>query len=393
MSFPSSTHMIPPTTQEISARDNLIAIYPFVETNPYQTLLSQALEKLGCSIFKLPRIDSRFPFQLLSQCREASVVHFHWIEHLYRARIRLFSPVRAAFFLAILLILRIRGTRIVLTLHNLAPHNAGRVWFHLLVQGLIIKLSNATIVHSRPALDVACKSFGSRRKFQVISHGRYDGFYPNRVSRTEARSLLGLPNNTRVALFLGGMGGYKGVRRLLESEEELARRNIILLLAGDTSGLRESDRDLLKQASGNFVILHEGFVPESQVQYFMKSADCLVLPYLDSFTSGMAFLGLSFRLPIVGTSAIAFKEIIDLQLSLPCIPNDPKSVAEAIEDVCSWDRAQFEARCDAFLSTCRWDEIAEKHVAVYGFSSSRVAAQSCRQHFPNLVVPRGSSDD
>jgi beta-1,4-mannosyltransferase len=385
--------MISPSIQEGSVRDNLIAIYPFVETNPYQTLLSDALEKLGYSILKLPRIDSRFPLQLLSQCRDASVVHFHWIEHLYRARIRLFSPVRTVVFLAILVVLRSRGTRIVFTLHNLAPHDAKWQWLHLLVQDLIIKLSNATIVHSRPALDVACKRFGSRRKFQVISHGRYDGFYPNRVSRTEARSLLNVPNNSRVALFLGGMGGYKGVRHLLESTEELARRNIILLLAGDTSGLGKSDRDLLRQASGNSVILHEGFVPESQVQYFMKSANCLVLPYLDSFTSGMAFLGLSFRLPIVGTSATAFKEIIDLQLGLPCVPNDPKSVAEAIEDVCSWDRTQFKARCDDFLSTCLWDDIAEQHLAVYGFRTSRPATQSGTQEFRDLVVPRSSSDD
>jgi glycosyltransferase involved in cell wall biosynthesis len=215
-------------------------------------------------------------------------------------------------------------------------------------------------------LSIASSTFGSNNTFKVISHGRYDGYYPNVVSKAEARFFLKIPNDAKVALFLGSMGGYKGVHWLLQSAEELAHRNIFLLLAGDTSGLGESDRDLLRRASQKNVILHEGFVPESQMQYFLNSADCLVLPYLESFTSGMAFLGLSFRLPIVGTSATAFKEIIDFKLCLPCDPNDPTSVSGAIEKVCSWDRAQFEERCDDFLATCGWDEIADQHLALYG---------------------------
>lgn len=364
----------------------VIAIYPYIETNPYQRLLSEALEKRGYRVRKLPRIDNTFPFQIFSQCRDVSVVHFHWIEHLYEARIRLFSPVRAAILLAILFALRSCGTRIVYTLHNLVPHNTRRLWYHLFVQKLIIKLAHATIVHSRPALHIASSTFGSSNKFRVISHGRYDGYYPNRVPKAEARSFLNIPNDAKVALFLGSMGGYKGARWLLQSAEELARRNIILLLAGDTSGLGEWERELLRKASQNNVILREGFVPESRMQYFLNSANCLVLPYMDSFTSGMAFLGLSFRLPIVGTSATAFKEIIDLKLCLPCDPNDPTSVAGTIERVCAWDQAQFEERCDDFLATCGWDEIADRHLALYDLCTHR------REEGPQRIQPDRPSE-
>src|ERR1039457_4252904 len=99
-----------------AARNSVIAIYPYVETNPYQRLLCGALETAGYSIRKLPRLDNAFPFQLISQCRDAGVVHFHWIEHLYGAKMRLFSPARAAVLLAILVFLRSRGKRIVYTL-------------------------------------------------------------------------------------------------------------------------------------------------------------------------------------------------------------------------------------------------------------------------------------
>lgn len=355
------------SSHQDSVGDSVIAIYPYIETNPYQRLLSETLEKSGYKIRKLARIENTFPFQLVSQCRDVNVLHFHWIEHLYGARIRLFSPVRAAVLLAILVVLRSRRTRIVYTLHNLVPHNTRRLWFHLFVQRLIIRLVDIVIIHSRPALNVASTAFGSNNKFKIISHGRYDGYYPNLVSKAEARSLLRIPNGAKVALFLGSMGGYKGVHWLLRAAEELARRNVLLLIAGDTSGLGKSDRDLLRQASQKNVILHEGFVPESQMQYFLNSANCLVLPYLESFTSGMAFLGLSFQLPIVGTSATAFKDMINLKLCLPCDPNDPKSIAGAIEEVCAWDHAKFEERCDVFLATSGWDEIANQHLGVYGF--------------------------
>jgi len=277
--------------------------------------------------------------------------------------------LRTAFFLAMLLVVRNRGTRIIYTLHNLVPHDTRRPRFHRIVQRLIIKLADATIVHSQPALNLAKETYGERRNFHIIPHGRCEGFYPDEVSRSQARAQLKIPGNAKVALFLGVMLKYKGVQSLLESAEELARRNVLLVLAGDTSKLEKSARDLLTRPSQKNVLLYEGFVPPSQIQYFMRAADCLVLPYVESFTSGMAFLGLSFQLPIVATNATAFNEMTDLELCLPCDPNDPISVAETIERVCSWDRAQFEERCSSFLETCGWDKIADKHIALYGLST------------------------
>jgi beta-1,4-mannosyltransferase len=345
--------------------EGVIALYPYIETNPYQRLLSKALEELGYKIRRVPRIDSTFPFQLFALCGNVTVVHFHWIEHLYGARLRLFSPIRALVLLAIILILRSRGIRVIYTLHNLVPHNTRRTWYHLLVQGLIIRTAHATIVHSAGALSIANNTFGSNIKLKIIPHGRYDGYYPNQVTRDEAKTFLKVPDNMRVALFLGGMGGYKGIRALVAASEALAQKNILLLLAGDTSELADSDKDSVRRISQTTFMLYEGFVAESEVQYFMRSADCLVLPYLESFTSGMAFLGLGFGLPIVGTSAVAFKEMIDSKLCLPCDPNDPRSLVNAIEGVCSWSRSDFDGRRNAFLARCTWDQIARQHADIY----------------------------
>jgi len=345
-----------------------IAMYPYAE-NPYQTLLVHALEDRDCNIVKVQYNYDRFPVRLLSQFRNAGVVHFHWIDHLYYARTWLVAMLRTAFFLAMLLVLRNRGTRIIYTLHNLVPHDTRRPRFHRIVQRLIIKLADATIVHSQQALNLAKETYGERRNFHIIPHGRCEGFYPDEVSRSQARAQLKIPDNAKVALFLGVMLKYKGVQALLESVEELARRNVLLVLAGDTSKLEKSARDLLTRPSQKNVLLYEGFVPPSQIQYFMRAADCLVLPYVESFTSGMAFLGLSFQLPIVATNATAFNEMTDLELCLPCDPNDPISVARTIERVCAWDRAQFEERCSRFLETCGLDKIADKHIALYGLST------------------------
>src|SRR5260370_13502777 len=85
-----------------------IAMYPYAE-NPYQVLLVHALEDRDCHVLKLPSNYSRFPVGLLSQFRNAGVVHLHWIDHLYNARTRLVAMIRTAFFFAMLLVLRSRG--------------------------------------------------------------------------------------------------------------------------------------------------------------------------------------------------------------------------------------------------------------------------------------------
>jgi beta-1,4-mannosyltransferase len=355
---------------ESPTQRKVIAIYPFIETNPYQGLLAAALERHGDTVLKLPNINSRFPVEILAWCRNVNVLHLHWVEGLYEARTRLGALVRTTFFLMLLIVLRARGIRIVYTLHNLLPHDTNRPRFHLAVRKLIVRLSHVTVVHSRPALNVASSILGSKGKFQVIAHGHYDGLYPSGASRTQARCLLKLPNDTKIALFFGSLFRYKCVGALVNAANELARRNIVLVIAGDMSKLEHSDREALRRISHSNVILHEGFVPDSQVQYFMKSADCLVLPYIESFTSGMALLGLSFRLPLVGTNAIAFKEFVDLKLCSPCVPDDPASLAGTIEEVCSWDRAQFERRCESYLANCGWDQIAEQHLVCFGLRPS-----------------------
>ena len=341
----------------------VVAIYPFGYLNPYQVLLGNELEKKGCEVLRLSRVDKTMPFHLLKSCRTSNVLHLHWISGLYTGKSRLRFVIRTLLFCFTLLLLRIRGIRLVLTLHNLSPHDVELRSYHLIARRLIAICVHTIVVHSVPAKQMAINYIGSTNKFKVIFHGRYSDYYPNKVSKVEARALLNIHTNKKIVLFLGAIRPYKGIEELLLAAKELGKQNMVILIAGNGEN---HYLDLLRKDLPKNVILHRGFVADKKVQYYMNAADCLILPYRDSLTSGAAILGLSFGLPIVGTNTVAFKHLIDNKLCVACEPNDPKSISRAMQEVFSWNYSDFKKRCDDFLRECGWDKIAEEHLKAYG---------------------------
>ncbi len=80
------------------------------------------------------------------------------------------------------------------------------------------------------------------------------------------------------------------------------------------------------------VIVRIQFIPDEEMELYLKGADVLVLPYKEIFQSGVLFLAYSFGLPVVATDVGSFREeIVEGSTGFLCQPGEPAELAKAIE--------------------------------------------------------------
>jgi beta-1,4-mannosyltransferase len=109
-----------------------------------------------------------------------------------------------------------------------------------------------------------------------------------------------------------------------------------------------------------------GFVPDPDVQRFLKAADFVVLPYRDVLTSGAALLAISFARPLVVPRRGCLAELEREGCAIAYDPDAPGALraalaaAGAVEDLEPWrQRAAAAARRRA------WEPIADAYTRIY----------------------------
>lgn len=100
------------------------------------------------------------------------------------------------------------------------------------------------------------------------------------ASQTEARETLGLPTDTPLLLFFGGLRYEKGPDLLGKAMQEL-EQPVTVVFAGSGADFTQRHVDEWKQETEEPVTVVDriGFVPEKKVEYYFVAADALVLPY------------------------------------------------------------------------------------------------------------------
>jgi beta-1,4-mannosyltransferase len=260
---------------------------------PYIVQLYRHLEALGTEVTEFS------PFVTLKETFD--VWHMHWPENRLIDPNPLWAGAQASRLLAEMHAAKLRGTKIVWTAHNLKqhegrhPHLEPHFWRHF------TRMLDGWIALSPDGHALAEAKFPALRGKPsfIVPLGHYRGYYRDTVSRTEARRVLGVSETARVVAFAGHIRPYKNVPHLIRTFRQLPAQDHALLVVGRSKG--EGLEDEITAAAGDDprIKLFLTFVPNDDMQLYLRASDLLALPYKDILNSSSAMLALSFGVPVL----------------------------------------------------------------------------------------------
>ena len=315
------------------------------DTNVYKVIYSYS-NKHG--FFKLfSYLFSQFILLFNILLIRPQLVHFQWLK----------IPVIDKITLKFIKLLKIK---IILTLHNVVPHNANDS-----LKKRYLRLYNDIdhfIIHDENSAEEFCSISGrSYNNVSIIPHGTLD--LNTNKSDFERR----LAKGKILVGFLGNMSRYKGTeilsRVLIENAEKWENLHFILAGSGEIPSLPVLQNITNISVKNQFLSSEEYFT-------IFKQCDLLLLPYLQISQSGVLLSAIQEEIPVIVTNTGGLVEpfkyadigwIIDsshiysqLIKVLSAINNDPILVSE-----------KKDADWSALRTFYSWDTIALKSEILY----------------------------
>jgi glycosyltransferase involved in cell wall biosynthesis len=339
------------------------------EANAYQRALAEALADLGVEVRADPTRRRRvLPVtEAVRRHGRPDVIHVHWTEP-YIASGDTLSRWKVERTLLELRTARRLGSRIVWTAHDLFRHDRLPDERERAFMRGLVGVSSAVIVHCASAVDALVEALGlaaDRERVRVIPHGHYVGRYPDTLSRAAARSRLGLPAGARVVAFVGWVRPYKGVTELLEAFRRVDEATCRLLIAGRAVDAEYEARVRALAAADPRVRLALGFVPDDELQVYLRAADVVVAPFLEIFTSGSVLLAMSFGRAVIAPRRGCVVDTLDEDGGLLYDADDPAGLEAALRAALSADLDAMGRHNEASLERFAWPRIAASTLEVY----------------------------
>ena len=232
--------------------------------------------------------------------------------------------------------------RTILQCHNIGEKEPA-AWKRFLAN-IVFRRADVLVVHAKSEAEEARR----RTSAEVVS-----AFLPvhelgrDIPSREEARRRLGLSGN--VALFFGHIRPFKGLDIALDAWRRL-KTNATLLVAGEPWWRTAAP------AVAN-VRYDLRFIPDSEIANYFAAADVVLAPYRSEAQSGVALTAFHFGRPVIATTVGGFPEIIDDRNGILVPPEDPESLARAVDEFFTRrDRAAMERAAAESARRYTWAE-------------------------------------
>ncbi|GAA4674698.1 glycosyltransferase family protein [Frondihabitans cladoniiphilus] len=315
---------------------------PEPAANPYTTLLAERVAAdADVTFFSWPAaLRGRY-----------DTFHVQWPESL----VRLYStatPSRASrlvkFVLAstVLLLNRVRGKKLVWTVHNRTPHEQGPLLERSFIR-LFLRLVDHTVFLNAGETDE------SGRPSTVILHPDYK----------PVASPAASPGNPTELLLFGHLRPYKGIEQLMqlvEDDPDLGE----LRVAGHSADPAYGRALTARADASDRITVQTGHLGQDALNRLISDAGLVVLPYKYVYNSGALLLALTVNTPVLIRSSPTTRAVRDEVgngwVSLFDDTLEPDDVASALEAAREVDRA-----VGPDLSHRSWDECASRHLELY----------------------------
>ncbi len=330
------------------------------EVNPYNWLLYTHLAALGVTI------DEYSPTRLL--LNKYDIWHLHWPELCLKHRGPKRAGKSAQTFLTLMDQARQRSVKIVWTAHNLSSHDQVHPGLETGFWNDFTNRVDGHISLSKTGLEAIHERFPRLKQVPsfVVPHGHYRGEYQDTLNRQSARAQLGIANSAKVLLFFGKIRPYKNVAQLIRTFRAYPDPTAILIVVGEVKERFPENAERIKSESAgdSRVRLELGHVPGDRVQVYFRSADLVVLPYREIFSSGVTLLALSFDRPVLLPLQGAVEEM-QTQVGAEWMRTYTGEISpEVIEDGLDWalhDKRPIRPSLDLF----DWGVLALKTLDAY----------------------------
>ncbi|KCZ70613.1 glycosyltransferase [Candidatus Methanoperedens nitroreducens] len=286
------------------------------------------------------------------------IVHAQWWAH----------PLAPVFFVT-LFIAKLGGKKIIITVHNVQPHEKNRI--NTFLNNIVLRLGDSFIAHGGKNRESLSQIYNiNQDEIAVIHHGILTPVTVRGITKEDARKFLNISSIKKVLLFFGNLRDYKGLDILLKAVMQIVKEseNVILLIAGqsweDWSKYQKIiDENKLEQ----YIIKKLDFIPPSEVEYYFSASDLVILPYkyFDS-QSGVGALALPFKKPMVVTNVGGLSDFVKDKRAI-AEPNDPQDLAEVVIEVFRDETLLLKLAKDSeeLLEELNWDKIGEETIKMY----------------------------
>jgi glycosyltransferase involved in cell wall biosynthesis len=339
--------------------------------NAYQRALSRSLEELGVEVSADPTGARRIlpVMGALRRHGRPDVVHIHWTEPYIAGGSSKVSRLKAGRTLLELRLAKRAGSGLVWTAHDLFRHDRREDPNELAFMRSLFALCDAVIVHCEAAAEALLQTLGvgvaGRAKIAIIPHGHYRGAYPDDVSREQARARLGLGAAARVISFVGWVRSYKGVWELYEAFSRLEEPEARLVIAGQAVDGAYAARLTAAAKGDERIHLSIGFVPDEDLQLYLRAADVVAAPFLEIFTSGSVLLAMSFERAVIAPRRGCVTDVLDEQGGILYDADDPQGLEGALRVAMTADTEAMGRHNATDLSRFDWSRVAEATRDVY----------------------------
>ncbi|MDP3042915.1 MAG: glycosyltransferase family 4 protein [bacterium] len=226
-------------------------------------------------------------------------------------------------------LLRLRGHKTVYEAHSWP---GSKIWIYK----LLIKNIDKIVVITHGLKNLFLKNSFSENKILIAPDGVNLEKFDIDLTREQAREKLGLPQDKKIILYTGHLYKWKGAQILADVAELLDENSLIVFIGG--TGKDEKEFRIKNKKLEN--ILVAGYQPHSEIPYWLKAADVLVLPNSGKeniskfYTSPLKlFEYMASKRPIVASNLPSIREILNEHNAVLVEPDNPQSLDSGIKKV------------------------------------------------------------